>query len=77
MAGSVAHAPDGRYVFGPRRISGFITLTRTRPTEFRSGMLGRMQNSLKCSGPMHLEDVVADFLDLPVALFHPSLPWTE
>ena len=32
---------------------------------------------LKYSNPLHLDDVAADFPDMPIILAHPSFPWQE
>jgi hypothetical protein len=32
---------------------------------------------LKYSNPLHLDDVAADFPDMPIVLAHPSFPWQE
>ena len=32
---------------------------------------------LKYSNPMHLDDVAADFPEMPIVLAHPSFPWQE
>jgi len=32
---------------------------------------------LKYSNPMYLDDVAADFPDMPIVLAHPSFPWQE
>ena len=32
---------------------------------------------LKYSNPIHLDDVAADFPDMPMILAHPSFPWQE
>jgi predicted TIM-barrel fold metal-dependent hydrolase len=40
-------------------------------------MRGGMGMRLKYSNPIHLDDVAADFPDMPIILAHPSFPWQE
>ena len=56
---------------------GFITLFHAGQTGVGPGMRGGMGMRPKCSNPMHLDDVAADFPDLPIVHAHPSVPWTE
>ena len=32
---------------------------------------------LKYSNPMYIDDVAADFPEMPIILAHPSFPWQE
>jgi predicted TIM-barrel fold metal-dependent hydrolase len=52
-------------------------LFHTGQTAVGSGMPGGMGMRLKYSNPMHLDDVAADFPDMPIILAHPSFPWQE
>lgn len=54
------------------------------PALFHTGQTGVGANTpggsgvrLKYSNPMFLDDVCADFPDMPVVLAHPSFPWQE
>jgi len=54
------------------------------PAVFHSGQtaLGAGQRGgggirLKYSNPIHLDDVAADFPDMPIILAHPSVPWQD
>jgi predicted TIM-barrel fold metal-dependent hydrolase len=54
------------------------------PAVFHSGQtaLGAGQRAgggirLKYSNPIHLDDVAADFPDMPIILAHPSVPWQD
>ncbi|MFV0244215.1 MAG: amidohydrolase family protein [Qingshengfaniella sp.] len=56
---------------------GAITLFHTGQTGVGSGMRGGMGMRLKYSNPMYLDDVAADFPDMPIVAAHPSFPWQE
>ena len=42
-----------------------------------SGMPGGGGIRLKYSQPIHVDDVAADFPDMPIVLAHPSFPWQD
>lgn len=56
---------------------GAVTLFHTGQTGVGSGMRGGMGMRLKYSNPIYLDDVAADFPDMPIILAHPSFPWQE
>ncbi|POF30905.1 amidohydrolase family protein [Roseibium marinum] len=56
---------------------GAVTLFHTGQTGVGSGMPGGMGMRLKYSNPLYLDDVAADFPDMPIILAHPSFPWQE
>jgi predicted TIM-barrel fold metal-dependent hydrolase len=56
---------------------GAITLFHSGQTAVGSGMRGGMGMRLKYSNPLYLDDVAADFPDMPIILAHPSFPWQE
>lgn len=56
---------------------GAIALFHTGQTGVGAGMRGGMGMRLKFSNPIHLDDVAADFPDMPIILAHPSFPWQE
>jgi len=56
---------------------GAVTLFHTGQTGVGSGMRGGMGMRLKYSNPLYLDDVAADFPDMPIILAHPSFPWQE
>lgn len=56
---------------------GAITLFHTGQTGVGAGMRGGMGMRLKYSNPIHLDDVAADFPDMPIIMAHPSFPWQE
>jgi predicted TIM-barrel fold metal-dependent hydrolase len=56
---------------------GAISLFHTGQTGVGAGMRGGMGMRLKYSNPIHLDDVAADFPDMPIILAHPSFPWQE
>jgi predicted TIM-barrel fold metal-dependent hydrolase len=57
--------------------SGAVALFHTGQTGVGAGMRGGMGMRLKYSNPMHVDDVAADFPDMPIILAHPSFPWQE
>jgi hypothetical protein len=52
-------------------------LFHTGQTGVGAGTPGGMGVRLKYSNPLYLDDVAADFPDLPVILAHPSFPWQD
>ena len=46
-------------------------------TAVGSGQRGGMGMRLKYSNPIYLDDVAADFPDMPIILAHPSFPWQD
>ena len=52
-------------------------LFHTGQTGVGAGMPGGMGMRLKYSNPMYVDDVAADFPDMPIVLAHPSFPWQE
>lgn len=57
--------------------TGKPALFHTGQTGVGSGMRGGMGMRLKYSNPMYLDDVAADFPDMPIIAAHPSFPWQE
>ncbi|HUN67431.1 MAG TPA: amidohydrolase family protein [Burkholderiales bacterium] len=49
----------------------------TGQTGIGAGMPGGGGLRLKYSNPIYLDDVAADFPDMPVILAHPSVPWQD
>ncbi|MCX7176196.1 MAG: amidohydrolase family protein [Proteobacteria bacterium] len=56
---------------------GLPALFHTGQTGIGAGMPGGGNVRLKYSNPMLLDDVAADFPDMPIILAHPSFPWQE
>jgi predicted TIM-barrel fold metal-dependent hydrolase len=56
---------------------GVPALFHTGQTGVGAGMPGGMGMKLKYSNPIHIDDVAADFPDMPIILAHPSFPWQE
>jgi predicted TIM-barrel fold metal-dependent hydrolase len=56
---------------------GVIALFHTGQTGVGAGMRGGMGMRLKYSNPMYVDDVAADFPDMPIILAHPSFPWQD
>jgi predicted TIM-barrel fold metal-dependent hydrolase len=52
-------------------------LFHTGQTGAGAGMRGGAGIRLKYSNPLYLDDVAADFPDMPIILAHPSFPWQE
>ncbi|MGH8726170.1 MAG: amidohydrolase family protein [Burkholderiales bacterium] len=52
-------------------------LFHTGQTGAGAGMRGGGGIRLKYANPLHLDDVAADFPDMPIILAHPSFPWQE
>jgi predicted TIM-barrel fold metal-dependent hydrolase len=57
--------------------AGVPALFHTGQTGVGAGMRGGNGIRLKYSNPMFLDDVAADFPDMPIILAHPSFPWQE
>jgi predicted TIM-barrel fold metal-dependent hydrolase len=49
----------------------------TGQTAVGSGLRGGGGVLLKYSNPLHLDEVAADFPDMPVIMAHPSVPWQD
>ncbi|MBR9867684.1 MAG: amidohydrolase [Oceanospirillales bacterium] len=56
---------------------GAISLFHTGQTGVGAGTRGGMNMRLKYSNPMYIDDVAADFPDMPIVMAHPSFPWQE
>ena len=52
-------------------------LFHTGQTGIGAGMPGGGGIRLKYSNPMYIDDVAADFPDMPIIMAHPSFPWQE
>ena len=57
--------------------AGAITLFHTGQTGIGAGAPGGGGIRLKYSNPLYLDDVAADFPDLPIIMAHPSVPWQD
>jgi predicted TIM-barrel fold metal-dependent hydrolase len=57
--------------------AGLPALFHTGQTGAGAGMPGGMGIRLKYSNPMFLDDVAADFPQMPIILAHPSFPWQD
>jgi predicted TIM-barrel fold metal-dependent hydrolase len=49
----------------------------TGQTAVGSGQPGGGRILLKYSNPMHLDEVAADFPEMPIVMAHPSVPWQD
>jgi uncharacterized protein len=57
--------------------AGLPALFHTGQTGIGAGMRGGGGIRLKYSNPVYLDDVAADFPDMPIILAHPSFPWQD
>ena len=57
--------------------AGVPALFHTGQTGVGAGMRGGNNIRLKYSNPMYVDDVAADFPDMPIILAHPYFPWQE
>ena len=57
--------------------AGLPALFHTGQTGIGAGMPGGGGLRLKYSNPMFLDDVAADFPDMPIIMAHPSVPWQD
>ncbi len=75
-----AFYPDDRQfypVYQAIQDAGAIALFHTGQTGIGAGAPGGGGIRLKYSNPMLVDDVAADFPDLPIVLAHPSFPWQD
>ena len=56
---------------------GLVALFHTGQTGIGAGAPGGAGIRLRYSNPMDVDDVAADFPDLPIVLAHPSFPWQD
>jgi predicted TIM-barrel fold metal-dependent hydrolase len=56
---------------------GLVALFHTGQTGIGAGAPGGAGIRLKYSNPMDVDDVAADFPDMPIVLAHPSFPWQD
>lgn len=57
--------------------AGLPALFHTGQNGIGAGMRGGGGIRLKYSNPIYLDDVAADFPDLPIIMAHPSVPWQD
>jgi len=57
--------------------AGLPALFHTGQTGIGAGMPGGGGLRLKYADPLFLDDVAADFPDLPIIMAHPAVPWQE
>jgi uncharacterized protein len=75
-----AFAPDDRLaypLYEAIEAEGAIAVFHTGQTGIGAGARGGGGIRLKYSNPMLLDDVAADFPDMPIILAHPSFPWQD
>jgi uncharacterized protein len=72
--------PDDRIAYPLYEViaeHGLPALFHTGQTAVGSGQRGGGGILLKYSNPIHLDDVAADFPDMPIIMAHPSVPWQD
>jgi uncharacterized protein len=72
--------PDDRSVYPLYEVLAehrLVALFHTGQTAVGSGRPGGGGIRLKYSHPMHLDEVAADFPDMPIIMAHPSVPWQD
>jgi predicted TIM-barrel fold metal-dependent hydrolase len=57
--------------------AGLPAIFHTGQTGIGAGMPGGGGLRLKYSNPIHLDDVAADFPEMPIIMAHPSVPWQD
>jgi predicted TIM-barrel fold metal-dependent hydrolase len=57
--------------------AGLPALFHTGHSGIGSGLPGGGGIRLKYSNPIHVDDVAADFPEMPIVLAHPSFPWQD
>jgi len=57
--------------------AGLPALFHTGQTGIGAGMRGGGGLKLKYANPLYLDDVAADFPDMPIIMAHPSVPWQD
>jgi predicted TIM-barrel fold metal-dependent hydrolase len=72
--------PDDRMAYPLYEViaeHGLPALFHTGQTAVGSGQPGGGGILLKYSNPIHLDEVAADFPDMPIVMAHPSVPWQD
>ena len=75
-----AFFPNDRAVYPLYEViaaAGLPALFHTGQTGVGASQRGGGGIRLKYANPMHLDDVAADFPEMPIILAHPSFPWQE
>jgi uncharacterized protein len=75
-----AFFPNDRHVYPLYKViaeAGLPALFHTGHSGIGAGLPGGGGIRLKYSNPMHVDDVAADFPELPIVLAHPSFPWQD
>jgi len=57
--------------------AGLIALFHSGTTGIGAGMPGGGGLRIKYANPVYLDDVAADFPDMPIIMAHPSVPWQD
>jgi predicted TIM-barrel fold metal-dependent hydrolase len=75
-----AFHPDDRMAYPLYEVlaeHGMIALFHSGQTGIGAGLRGGGGIRLKYANPLALDDVAADFPDLPIVIAHPSFPWQD
>ncbi|HXR73699.1 amidohydrolase family protein [Actinocrinis sp.] len=68
---------DAYVLYEAIEAAGAIAVFHTGQTGIGAGAAGGGGIRLKYSNPLFVDDVAADFPDLPIILAHPSFPWQD
>jgi predicted TIM-barrel fold metal-dependent hydrolase len=72
--------PDDRMAYPLYEViaeHGLPSVFHTGQTAVGAGQRGGGGILLKYSNPVHLDEVAADFPDMPIVMAHPSVPWQD
>ncbi len=72
--------PDDRMAYPLYEViaeHGLPAVFHTGQTAVGSGQRGGGGILMKYSNPIHLDEVAADFPDMPIVMAHPSVPWQD
>ena len=72
--------PDDRLAYPLYEViaeAGLPAVFHTGQTAVGSGQRGGGGILMKYSNPVHLDEVAADFPDMPIIMAHPSVPWQD
>ena len=75
-----AFFPNDRHVYPLYEViaeAGLPSLFHTGHSGIGSGLPGGGGLRLKYSNPIYVDDVAADFPEMPIVLAHPSFPWQD
>ena len=77
IQGFTPNDPDVYPLYEVIAEAGLPALFHTGQTGIGAGMRGGGGLKLKYANPIYLDDVAADFPDMPIIMAHPSVPWQD